>query len=99
MLIVKAILQARSGKEQEMEEALRAMVPNVQQEEGALVYTLHRAEGNPGRFFFYEKYVDRPAFDFHVATPYFQELFRKLESLLEGAVDVELYEELAGLDR
>lgn len=99
MLIVKAILQARNGKEKELEEALRAMIPNVQKETGALIYALHRSQDHPGRFFYFEKYVDRGAFDFHVCTPYFKELASKLEILMDGAVDIEFFEELGGIIR
>jgi quinol monooxygenase YgiN len=75
---------AKKGKEKELEEALSAMIPNVQNEEDTLQYSLHRSRNNPGKFFFYEKYKDQAAFDFHCSTSYFKELFSKTPGLLEG---------------
>lgn len=95
-MIVVAVLKAQAGKEKEMEEALRAMIPKVQSEEGTIAYILHRAQNELGKFLFYEKYRDKAAFDIHSSTPYFQELFGKIGPLLEGQPSVEMYEELAG---
>ena len=95
-MIVVAVLKAQAGKEKEMEDALRGMIPKVQSEEGTIAYILHRALSEPGKFLFYEKYKDKAAFDFHSSTPHFQELFGKIGPLLAGPPSVEMYEELAG---
>jgi quinol monooxygenase YgiN len=42
-----------------LEEGLKAMIPHVQTKTGAVAYILHRAENNPSKFFFYEKYTDK----------------------------------------
>jgi quinol monooxygenase YgiN len=99
MIILKAVLQAKKGKEKELEKELKAMIPLVQAEPGALVYTLHRSEKDPCRFMFYEKYADRAALDFHRSTPYLKNLFTKIDPLLENKSDAELFEELAGITR
>jgi quinol monooxygenase YgiN len=78
-----------------MEEALRDMVGKVAQEQGTLTYTLHRAQNDPNVFLFYEKYADGAAFEAHCSTPYFKELFGALKSLLDGAPEIEMYDELA----
>ena len=94
-MIVVAKLKAKTGEEAKMEEALRAMVAKVAQEQGTLTYTLHRAQQDPSVFLFYEKYEDAAAFKAHSSTPYFKELFGALQSLLEGAPEIEMYDELA----
>lgn len=99
MLIVKAIVHAVAGKEKELEKALLAMIPEVNQEEGALVYSIHRSERHPGSFFIFEKYTDRSAFEKHVSSSYFQQLISKLEVLADAPTDVELFEEIGGLSR
>jgi len=99
MIIVKAILDAQPGKEEELEILLRAIVPKVQAEEGTIEYALHRALKTPGRFFFYEKYRDQEACDYHMATSYLQELIKRFEGLLVHAPDLELFEEIAGFNR
>ena len=95
-MVVVAVLKAQAGKEKAMEDALRAMIPKVQSEEGTIAYILHRAQNERGKFLFYEKYRDKAAFDIHSSTPHFQELFGKIGPLLEGQPIVEIYEELAG---
>lgn len=99
MIIIKAILQAKKGQEKALEAATSAMIPQVQNEPGALVYALHRAADNPGRFFFYEKYADQAAVDFHMATPYLKELLQKVEGLLAEPPDIEFYEEITAVKR
>lgn len=94
MIVVVAILKAQAGKEKEMEDALRAMIPKVQSEEGTLTYILHRDQKEPGKFLFYERYKDKAAFDFHSSTPYIQEFFKKIGPLLAEEPSIEMYEEL-----
>jgi len=94
-MVVVAVLKAQAGKEKDMEDALRAMIPKVQSEEGTIAYILHRAQNEQGKFLFYEIYRDRAAFDFHSSTPYFKELFGKIGPLLDGQPHIEMYEELA----
>ena len=48
-------------------------------------------------FLFYEKYADGAALKTHSSTPYFKELFDALKSLLDGAPEIEMYDELARL--
>ena len=95
MIVVVAILKAQAGKEKAMEDALKAIVPKVQCEEGTLAYTLHRAHNDPGKFLFYEKYKDKAAFDYHSSTPHFKELFGEIGPLLDGQPNIGMYEEIA----
>ncbi|MDD5095237.1 MAG: putative quinol monooxygenase [Dehalococcoidia bacterium] len=97
MFIVKAIFPIEKGKEQEAEAAFKAMMPKVQSEPGTLEYTLHRGEKNPSRFFVYEKYTDRKAFEAHTATPHFQELSKKLSGMADGAPDLEFFEQISAI--
>jgi quinol monooxygenase YgiN len=99
MIIVKAILDAQPGKEEDLEILLRAIVSKVQAEEGTIEYTLHRALNTPRRFFFYEKYRDQEACDYHMTTSYLQELLKRFEEQLVHVPEVELFEEIAGFSR
>ena len=96
-MIVVAKLKAKAGEEAKMEETLRGMVVKVAQEQGTLMYTLHRAQQDPRVFLFYEKYQDTAAFKAHSSTSYFKELFVALKPLLDGAPEIEMYDELARL--
>jgi quinol monooxygenase YgiN len=98
-MIVVAKLKAKSGEESKMVNALQAMVTKVEKEEGTLIYTLHQAQSDPTRFLLYEKYTDAHALKAHSSTPYFKELFGILEPLMDGAPEIEMYTEIARLQK
>ena len=97
-MIVVAKLKAKSGKEEEIEKILTDMVGKVGQEEGTLTYTLHRSRKDPTVFLFYEKYKDKDALSFHSSTPYFKEMFGTIGPLLDGDPEIEMFNEIAGLN-
>lgn len=99
MIVFSATLKAKPGKEKELEEALVHMVSQVQSEEGALAYILHRVKGDPSLFTFYEKYKDQAALDYHDSTPHMKELRAKLEHLLAEEITLQHYEEIASISR
>ena len=98
-MIVVAKLKAKKDREKEMENVLREMVGNVASEEGTLMYSLHRSQSDPGTFMFYEKYQDSDAFQTHSTTPHFKAMFGGLKELIDGPADIEMYEELAILNK
>jgi len=96
-MIVVAKLKARSGEEKSLEEALQEMIPEVAKEEGTLTYALHRSQKDSSTFLFYEKYQDGQALKMHSATPHFKALGQKIKDLLDGPMQIELYEEIAAI--
>lgn len=98
-MIVIAKLKAKSGEEGKMEDALRGMVAKVEAEEGTLMYSLHRSRKDSAQFLIYEKYKDAEALKAHSATPYFKELFGVLQPLLDGAPEIEMYDEVDSLKK
>jgi quinol monooxygenase YgiN len=99
MIVFTATLKAKPGKEKELEDALVHMVSEVQNEEGALVYILHRVKDTPGLFTFYEKYKDQSAWEFHDLTPHMNALLKKLEFLLDEEIKITHFEEIASISR
>ena len=97
-MVVVAILKALEGKEEEMAKALSDIIPKVQEEDGTLVYTLHRDMNDPAKFMFYEKYKDSDALMVHSTTPHFKELFKTLKSLLAGEPEISMFTELGGIN-
>ena len=97
MLVVVASLKAKKGNEQEMEDLLRWMIPNVDAEVGALVYVLHRSKKDPRIFLMFEKFRDENALSQHTLTQYYRELTKKIGPLLDGKPSIEIYEELASI--
>ena len=98
-MIVVARLKAQEGKEANLETELRDMVKKVASEDGTETYTLHRSGKDPSLFMFYEKYKDDDALKRHSASPHFKALFAAIQPLLAAPPDIEMYEELAALDR
>jgi quinol monooxygenase YgiN len=99
MITLVANMQAKPGKEKELEAALQVQFPKVQLEKGTVAYVLHRSKDNAGQFFFYEKYQDQQALDYHGSTPYLKELFSSIADLLLEKPEVKLYEEVAAISR
>jgi quinol monooxygenase YgiN len=98
-MIVVAKLKAQEGKEATLEAALRDMVKKVASEEETEAYTLHKSSKDPVLFMFYEKYKNADALKFHSATPHFKALFATIQPMLAEPPDIEMYKELAALDR
>ena len=78
MIVMSAMLKAKCGKEKEVENALMAMIPKVQNEEGTIEYTIHRSQNNGGLFFLYEMYKDKRSLDYHMSTPLIQNVYCKI---------------------
>lgn len=97
MLIITASWKAKPGKESELEKQLREMVAQVKKSEPkCLQYTLHRGTEDRSRFYFYERYEDPKAFEFHKTTPHFKKLIANTESLIAEPVQVGLFEVIQG---
>jgi quinol monooxygenase YgiN len=99
MTVLIAIIQAKSGKETELEKALKSIIPKVQNEANTLQYVLNRSQGNLGKFLFYEKYADKAALDFHLSSSYLKEMLSSIENLLSEAPAITLYEEIGAIQR
>lgn len=98
MVVVVATLKAMEGKEAELEKALLDMIPKVKEEEGTLVYTLHRDQNDPKVFMFYEKYKDMDALMAHSMTDHFKELFKTIKPILAAHPDIKTLVELGGIN-
>lgn len=97
-MVVVAELKSVKGKEDEMEKALLAIIPDVKGEENTLIYTLHKDMNDPTKFLFYEKYTDADALTFHSSTPHFKALFKTIKPLLAEEPKIGLFTELAGIN-
>ncbi len=93
-MVVVARLKAQKGKEDEMANILKGLIPNVRNEEGTLVYTLNRLQQDPSVFLFYEKYTGAEALVAHSSTDYFKQSFKALEPLLAEPPVIEMFDEL-----
>lgn len=98
MTVVTALFEARPGREAELETALRELVSQVALENGAIEYTLHRSPTSPGRFYFYERYVDQAAVDLHMATPYLKRVLERVPELCASTPEVGFFEPLVSIN-
>ena len=68
--------RAREGEEERVAAALETMTPLTQAEPGCIHYYAHRSADDPREFLLYEQYVDREAFETHLASEYFNRTVR-----------------------
>ena len=94
MVIITAILKAKEGKGDLLEQELKKMVQKVHTEPGAIMYVAHRDINNPLRFLIYERYKNKEATEEHRSTPHFKEFSKVLESLADGRMEVNFYDEI-----
>jgi quinol monooxygenase YgiN len=97
MIGIMAILQAASGRADEVEVRLRELAELTRAEPGAVAYWVHRQPGD--RFFVYERYVDGSACDAHFATPYLTAFLANAETLLAAAPQVQRWTAVTGFGR
>jgi quinol monooxygenase YgiN len=93
-LTVVASIKSKEGKEAEVEKTLRGLIPPTRSEKGCINYNLHRSQEDPGLFMFYENWASREALDQHLATPYLQDFLSRVEDLLDGPVDLQMFNKL-----
>jgi quinol monooxygenase YgiN len=87
LLTVIATMRARSGKEEELRDALLALVEPTSQEDGYVNYDLHQGVEDPALFCFYENWESGEALDAHLQAPHLTALAARLEELLDGGAE------------
>ncbi len=88
LLTVIAYMRAQPGKEQELEDALQALVEPTTQESGYVNYDLHRGVEDPAVFFFYENWESADQLDAHLQTPHLQQFVGVMDDLLDGPLTI-----------
>lgn len=85
---VLAIFHAKPGKEQALEELLSSLIEPTRSEEGCINYDLHKCLDDPGKFMFYENWINQEAHAKHLTTPHIQQWRAKKDELLFKPADV-----------
>ncbi|GIX50286.1 MAG: antibiotic biosynthesis monooxygenase [Limisphaera sp.] len=93
-LIVIASIQARPGRENDLEQALRDLVAPTRHEPGCIRYDLHRSQDRPGRFLFYEVWTDRAHLEEHLRRPHLQAFLARVPELVEGEPELTFWEQV-----
>jgi len=93
-IVCVAQFTAKESKEDELLEALHALISSTRGEKGNIRYELNQAIDAPGMITFIEKYASQEAFDYHCNTPYIKEFFDTVPPKLVETVVVTLYKEV-----
>ena len=97
MFVVVAKIKAKQGEGDTLEEHFRDMVEWVTENEvDTLTYTCNRATDDRDRFAFFERYTSQKAIEAHSCSDRFVELVGKIQGLLDGPIELDTYEEVAG---
>lgn len=69
--VVTAVWTAKPGNEEAVAAAVAKLVEPSRSEPGIIFYQPHRDAEDPRRFFFYEQYEDRTAYEAHGSSDHF----------------------------
>lgn len=72
------VVTIKPGTEELFLETARTVVTGTRQEPGNLAYEVHRDGKNPQRFYFFEKWRNFAALEFHFATEHLQHTLKVL---------------------
>ena len=86
--IVLVILEAKPGKEKELEESLNAVVEPHRSQKTCLDYKIHHDTSNPAKFGIYARWTNEEEHDKEFHKSYVQELLKKLEEILVKPLEV-----------
>ena len=90
-LTLIVMLQAKKGKEKELEKMLISLLEPTRKEPGCVLYEIHRSNEDQSLFMFYERYVDQEAHGEHAKKPYVGDFYKKSENLLEKPIEIARY--------
>jgi quinol monooxygenase YgiN len=83
LLTVIARMRAKAGKEQELRNALVALIEPTSKEKGYVNYDLHQGVEDPRWFFFYENWDSAEDLDTHLQAPHLVEFAGRLDELID----------------
>jgi quinol monooxygenase YgiN len=84
---------ARSGKENQLRELLRAMLAPTRAESGCKLYELYESDSS-GRFYFHEIWESQAALEQHAASAHFKHLEQTVGELIETPFEVNILERI-----
>lgn len=82
-LVIVAQLQAKEGKEAQLEALLQSLIPTTLAESGCERYQLHRAVDNPGHFQFHEQWTTREQWETHMEAPHLKRFSEQSGELVQ----------------
>lgn len=92
MVVVIATIEARSGREEDLEQVLRSLVTETRREPGCLQYDLHVSADNPAAFALYERWESADALQAHFETEHMIAALGGFDELSEAGPVLARYE-------
>ena len=89
-----AFLEAKEGKETELERILLDLIPPTLKETGNIAYVPHKSVENPRAFMFDELWENEKAIEEHFKQPHMINLIEKLNPLLARPLELKRYHEI-----
>jgi quinol monooxygenase YgiN len=87
-LFIFARFHAREGQQGALEATLRDEIPQARAEPGCLAINAYRSTRDPRLFFIHSRWTDETAFDTHVEMAHTVYFIRRVEPLIDHALDV-----------
>jgi quinol monooxygenase YgiN len=81
-LTVIATIQAKAGKEEQMQQDLMSLLAPTRTESGCITFDLLLDNQNPSIFVLYENWENQSALDAHFQQPYVQKVLKSYEETL-----------------
>ena len=92
---VLVTIQAKPGKEQDVETTLKGLMDPTHREEGCECYILQRRVDRPGMFYLVEKWRSVADFRKHTASPHLSGVMARKDELF-AVLDIALVSPLTG---
>ena len=89
-----AFLEAKEGKETELERILLDLIPPTLKEPGNIAYVPHKSIENPRAFMFDELWENEKAIEEHFKQTHMTNLIEKLNPLLVRPLELKRYYEI-----
>jgi quinol monooxygenase YgiN len=89
---VLARIKAKPGLEQQVAEAVMALVGPTRKEPGCINYDLHRSSDDKTLFMLYENWTSKKDLDEHLEMPYLKAFLGKADDILAQPVEITLWE-------
>ena len=88
---VMAAIKAKPGLEQQVREALTALVGPTRNEPGCINYDLHQSLDDKTHFMLYENWTSKRDLDEHLNMPYLKDFLARANDILARPVDITLW--------
>jgi quinol monooxygenase YgiN len=94
-VVVVGSFVVREGKEPEALEAFEALVEPTHEEDGCILYALHRGNDDPRRLAFVERWESKQLLDAHLESDHVKGVLGRFDELFESG-DIVVYDAVPG---